>query len=597
MPDVADIVEMAAKLYPPFVGLISWKYRFPASALYHSLSVAAIAGGIAKLLTTNEDEVDLSTYGGLVHDFYQKGSSVGLTKEKGREILRLFFREEGFEEKLIGEVLELVNYNVAENPKVWAGKHPIASLSIWLADTIAGTYSAFTIHSEVTMRAERLSELQQKLLESLSIDIVSITIPQVVIRSYIYSLIVNDLRGKSVPILARDGLVVVKYVEEPLNIAFDIDRVKLEKYEVNEIRSRLKRTSEETFNKRFKPEKLVKSSNTRLVLDESVEGHFIGVKLGGVHYESNARYKCVFCGLPTHDLFHPASIGYVLYGTGSVERWSPRVPAIGVNLNRLMQSGWLKAGIVACPLCVLDSATVWKTLVQDRISKADYFIQFYFTLPTHYDVARLLSYIARKVLLPSHDAREEDVFEDKLGEAVESPVMYGEVIADCIKEEIREILLVDSTWATYLKVVESNHEGENKDFAYYLPFMARAIFYTGVYPVKFARKLDPYSENRIIMPTHPLYDYDVVDKDLRTQTPLIVIALSLISHLEDELALRRGLKLGDEDRVRAVLNYLRYPFNVYSDFLLRHRAGRVAVEVYREFTKDPVGYYTRALKR
>ncbi|MFN4046449.1 MAG: hypothetical protein ACK4H7_03830, partial [Acidilobaceae archaeon] len=110
--NIPKVARAGYTLYHPFLGLTSWKYNVPASALYHSVTVSVIAGNIAELLAENEDEIDMATYGGLVHDLYQKGRTGGLTKETSREIIRKTLGEEGLDEKIIGEVLESANYNV-----------------------------------------------------------------------------------------------------------------------------------------------------------------------------------------------------------------------------------------------------------------------------------------------------------------------------------------------------------------------------------------------------------------------------------------------------------------------------------------------------
>jgi len=512
MPSLRELVKTSLELYPPFIGLVCWKYRVAASALYHSLSVSTIASSIAELLTEDLDEIDIATYSGLIHDYYQKCSSVGLTAERSGEIIKMVLEEEGVRSNTINEVLESANYNIAENPRIWAGKHPIASLSIWLADTIAGATSAFTVQNNVIERLNRLGESQLKAFNSLNIGVISITIPQVALRSYMYSLAVKKLMEKyeeAVPIVARDGLVVIaRDVEEPLTVDISVDEIRLEEEVINAIRGSLK-AKEKTFNERFKPCKFTKGSSEKLVLDESVKSLLLNLSLLDISYEITSLYKCIFCGLPTPDPIHPASVGYVLYGRSSMERWNPKMPAIGVNLNRLMQQRrWLKEGIVACPLCVLDAITIRRDMAQTGIRAADYFLQLYFPLPTHYILAAYLSSIAFSI--KTREVSLEDVIS-----AATSPAKYAEFVVSLGQKEVMP--LIDSTWAMNITTVRAEG-GDEETFASLLPCLARIILFTGVYPIKLSRKPDPSIENKLIIPVHPLYDYELTK--LRSQTPL-----------------------------------------------------------------------------
>ncbi|MEM3186653.1 MAG: hypothetical protein QXQ39_08250, partial [Conexivisphaerales archaeon] len=251
-----ELIETAYTLFPPFIGLVSWKYLVPSSALYHSLSVASIAGGIAELLTSDADEVELATYAGLTHDYYQKGESVGLTVRSGEEILKHVLEMHGIEKKIVDAIVnEATRYNVAENPGLWAGKHPIASLSMWLADTIAGTPSALLVEQKIRERSSRLDEKLRKLLQSLKISFLSVLLPQVALRSGIYSEVVKTLNKTSaIPILARDGLVVISNTDLPL-IQVDIDNFRIDAKHYDTIyegaRKQASKLSRETFDNRM----------------------------------------------------------------------------------------------------------------------------------------------------------------------------------------------------------------------------------------------------------------------------------------------------------------------------------------------------------
>ncbi|MEM4777796.1 MAG: hypothetical protein QW073_05980 [Desulfurococcaceae archaeon] len=584
MINIVDLTRRAAELFPPFIGLVSWKYRVPASSFYHSLSVGALAGGLASLLTNDNDEIELASYTGLVHDYYQKGVSVGLSAEKSGLIIRNVLNSAGVDDKIVRDVEESVRYNVCENPEIWAGKHPEASLSMWLADTVAGAASAFQIEANIALRSSRLSEELRKLLGSLHITIVSITIPQVYLRSILYNKIVEKIRGKCenlVPIIARDGLVIITNDKTCVdNIIVDINDVKLSGTEIDLIRASLKSKTSK-FNERFRPELFAASSKLPLPLDERIKNCFIGIELSGVTWMKSSEYKCIFCGLPLSEYVHPSSVGYVLYGKPSMERWNPRVPAVGVNLNTLFQRKyWLKMGVVSCPLCVLDAVAVWREMRQNKISSADYFIQMLFPLPTHYDVALGLSRIAYSILL------EKDKLIDTVEESYQSPSNYADHVIKLMSGS-GGVPIIDFTWASYLTVV-SEKDGETKSLAYYLPYLAMIILYTSVYPVKFVKKPDAIAERRLVTPSYPLYDFEPTSSEWAGDVPLVVALLSLLPVIPPIHT--RGVS--ETDQTLAILDYMKYPREMAKTFLVRHEYGRAILDAYRRFKNDPVRFFT-----
>ena len=600
---ISDIVKTALTLYHPFVGLVSWKYETPSSALYHSLSVAVMAHDIARLLAEDEEEALVAAYGGLVHDFYQKGVSVSpaLTKEVGEKIIAKVLSEENVDKRVIGDVLQSANYNVAENPSIWGSKHPVASLSMWLADGIASSRTALEIY--YTLRGRGVSKLtseQQKLLEGVAVDVISLGMPQVALRSAMYSAIVARLRkGDSlVPIIAREGLVVLRRSSSDLpeiSIREVLEELKksekIEQYIGNICRGRGK------CRERLEP---LKREVGELLCDDILETSVFatpGVKLSlSVGSCRGAQYSCLFCGQPVHDFaFHPGAVGYFLYGQTRVETWNPRLPAVsygGTNLHALMQSGWKRRGVVACPLCVLDSFGMRVNFTRDQLTQAHYFIEFFFTLPTHYDLARGMVRIARETLRGQNTVMWDGILWGKEREggrnidAVLRSVYGGDTGEDSWAE------LLDATWTTHFIIAGPwiAEAGDVESFGFYLPRIAKAILFTGVYPVKFSKRPDPHVGDRLIEPTYPLYDYSVTDKNLRRITPLVVLTLSMIDELDDELVGVRG-RLSREDRVRITLNYLRYPFELCKDLLVRRKEGRRLFEAYERFVENPLSLY------
>ncbi|MEM1897723.1 MAG: HD domain-containing protein [Sulfolobales archaeon] len=583
------LIETAYALFPPFIGLVSWKYYIPSSALYHSLSVASIAGGIAELLTNDTDEVELAMYAGLTHDYYQKGVSVGLTARSGEEILKRVLEEHGVERKIVDAVVnEATRYNVAENPSIWAGKHPVAGLSMWLADTIAGASSAFIVEQSIRERSNRLSEEQRKLLQSLKISIFSVLLPQVALRSEIYSEVVESLRKThAVPILCRDGLIAVSNSDPP-RTQIDIDIFRLDPGDLELIYEKVRKNSrslkKENFDERMRREPILRGSRHKTSLDESVQKLLLNVDLTSVSW-SKGSYRCVFCGLTVAEPVHPSAVGYMIYASSSMERWNTRVPAVGINLNQLFsQKNWLKEGIVSCPLCVLDAYVVYRMMKENSIDEADYFAILYFPLPTHYEVAKMLSAVARRILFMDSQKGGKDVL-TMVEESFTNPEKYVEHAMEQVKD-IEATILVDSTWALHFEVVPEI-EGELETMAKYLPGLARAILFTGLYPVKFSSKVDPLTERRLISPAYPLYDVDPVDGE--HHVALLLGLLSIIDSLDD--GAKRGEELTDRDRARIVMDYMRYPFSMYRDLMLKHRVGRAMLSAYLRFKENPVGLF------
>lgn len=590
-----QLTEIAYNLFPPFIGLVSWKYKIPSSALYHSLSVASIAGSIAELLTNDADEIELATYAGLVHDYYQKGDSVGLTTSIGEKILKKVFDTYGLDKKIIDTIVcEATRYNIAENPGIWAGKHPIASLSIWLADTIAGTPSALLLEQAIRERSSRLDETQRKLLQSLRITIFSALLPQVALRSGIYSEVVKTLsKTHAIPILARDGLIAISNTDMP-QVQIDIDTFRFDPniyhiiYDEARKKLRINPLKRKTFDERMRQDLFLRNSNHKIPLDESVRKLFLNIDLSNILWGSGS-YRCMFCGLPVVDPIHPSAVGYILYASSSVERWSVRVPAVGINLNSLFQKKWLGAGIVSCPLCVLDAYEIYLMMRTNNINSADYFAVLYFPLPTHYMVAEMLSAVAHRVLSTAISQRGGIDFASVIKESFEKAEKYVEHAMEYIKDTGAAIL-VDSTWALYFEVMQMVG-GELETLATYLSSLARVILFTGVYPVKFSSKIDPLTERRLLSPAYSLYDVDPADERLRDQTPLLVALLSIINILDDELSTRRGVRLTDKDRARHVMDYLRYPYSMHRDLLLKHSVGRAVLSAYHRFREDPLSIF------
>ncbi|MEM4847216.1 MAG: hypothetical protein QW794_05610, partial [Thermosphaera sp.] len=176
-------------------------------------------------------------------------------------------------------------------------------------------------------------------------------------------------------------------------------------------------------------------------------------------------------------------------------------------------------------------------------------------------------------------------------ESFTNPEKYVEHAMEQVKD-IEATILVDSTWALHFEVMpkkskKDEKEGEVKIMAMYLSRLARTVLFTGLYPVKFSSKIDPLTERRLISPAYPLYDVDPVDGG--SHVALLLGLLSIIDSLD--AGVKRGEELTDRDRVRIVMDYMRYPFSMYRDLLLKHRVGRAMLSAYLRFKENPVGLF------
>ncbi|MEM1831623.1 MAG: hypothetical protein QXJ97_08865, partial [Desulfurococcaceae archaeon] len=221
---------------------------------------------------------------------------------------------------------------------------------------------------------------------------------------------------------------------------------------------------------------------------------------------------------------------------------------------------------------------------ENSIDEADYFAVLYFPLPTHYEVAKMLSAVARRILFMDSQKSEKDVL-TMVEESFTNPEKYVEHAMEQVKD-IEATILVDSTWALHFEVVPEI-EGELGTMAMYLSRLARTVLFTGLYPVKFSSKIDPLTERRLISPAYPLYDVDPVDGG--SHVALLIGLLSIIDSLDG--GAKRGEELTDRDRARIVMDYMRYPFSMYRDLLLKHRVGRAMLSAYLRFKENPVGLF------
>ncbi|MEM3204285.1 MAG: HD domain-containing protein, partial [Saccharolobus sp.] len=535
-----NIVKAAYYLFTPYIGLTAWKRAEPVSALFHSLSVALIARDVAQILTDNKDEIDLAAYGGLVHDFFQKtkGEEGKLPKEIASEIVKTVFSNIGVKKEIIREIIDAGNYNIAENPSIWNGKHPIAGLSMWIGDTVASTSSAFLVEYNVLSRSNKLGNNQQKLLQNLKFDVVSITIPQLALRSAMYRKIYENVKNsKAVPVIARDGLVIIRDSNTKLGFKIDMNDLRPDEDLVNAVlekrKSKSKKSSSEStdkdkIEKEFLPEK-VKKNGEKFSIHESVKNALVNLELENIEYKQDAEYNCMFCGYLVTDPLTPKWYGYTLYGESTLERWSPRVEPL-TNLNTTFSKP-IKEGLVSCPLCVLDAFTYREIIGAQSQTNLDYIIHFYFPLPTHYWLAEYFAKILEQILYPVYDTSGKAYYDfvDKINKSLDDPKEWYKAANELYVSRGKgsSIPLIDSTWSTIVLPTSSKQKGEfNKDLAFSISAIAVGMFFTGLYPATFSAKVSPAYEKKLLSPVKPIYDFDPTNSKYEADTPLVITTMA-----------------------------------------------------------------------
>ncbi|MEM4975643.1 MAG: hypothetical protein QXM69_10705 [Sulfolobaceae archaeon] len=607
--DYLNIVKAAYYLFTPYIGLTAWKRAEPVSALFHSLSVALIARDVAQILTDNKDEIDLAAYGGLVHDFFQKTKGEEgeqLPIEIASEIVKTVFsnikdeKDENkkiIDEKIIDEIIDDVgNYNIAENPRIWACNHPIAGLSIWIADTVASTSSAFLIEDNIRSRgSSKLDTIQQELLKKLEFDVVSITIPQLALRSVMYRKIYENVKNlKVVPVVARDGLVIIRDSNTKLEFKIDMNDLRPDEESVDKV---LKKVRSKDKEKEYKPQK-VKKNGEKFSLHESVKNALVNLELDYIEYKQDAEHKCIFCGYPVTDPLTPKWYGYTLYSDPGLETWSPRVEPL-TNLNTTFREP-IRKGLVSCPLCILDAFTYREIISAQSKTNLAYIIHFYFPLPTHYWLAEYFAKILELILNSFYYNSEVEYrnFVDKIKKSLDDPKEWYNAAKDLYVSRGKgsSIPLIDSTWATIVLPTSSIVKGGefNKDLAFYISAIAIGMFFTGLYPVAFNAKVSPAYEKRLLSPVKPLYNFDPTDRKYEADTPLVITTMALLYEKEgnEEDSHERGPEIILE-KVSDILRYIRYPFDFYIHILLNHEVGIKAFENYTSFRRDPLSFYKK----
>jgi hypothetical protein len=569
--NVSELYRVTYNVFHPFIGLLSWKRHTIISAIQHSLNVAAIACDIAALLTNNGDEIDIATYGGLFHDLYQKSGSAHLKREDVKPLIEHALNVEGLDGNIIKRILDSCNYNVAENPEIWStSQYRVAAASMRLADMIASAENAFNIIREV--EAEKAKNgVMKDIIDKLDFAILAVYIPQPALRSLIYHLAAEKIAGQGkehVIILARDGAVIVSSKELGIKWPIEIEYSDIKNVislKVGDIADRIHsgKVKNETKLELF----AIDSADELLPLDETTDFLLSGIKLVGITQKRGSR-KCLICGMPSAEEFRPTIYGYAKYKEAATERWSPKYPA-GENLNILLQR-WRGKGVCICPLCVLEALTQWRAVAQADQNRSDYSVQFFFTEPSHYRVARDLSTLAKKIVSRNLETTHEDLL--KL--LKEPQVILRELKSS--ESYYDPFILIDFTWSALILLIEGG-EKEREDFARFLPNISKAIILTGIYPAKFTRIPDPVIERRLILPVHPLYDYDV--NVYGSMVPLTLFAIAAIKELYEK---------GKEERI--MLDYLNYPYWMVEDLLMKSSTGREVLRARDEFAKNPCNF-------
>ncbi|MEM4086832.1 MAG: hypothetical protein QXR34_10850, partial [Saccharolobus sp.] len=425
----------------------------------------------------------------------------------------------------------------------------------------------------------------------------------------------NVKNSKVVPVVARDGLVIIRDSNTKLGFKIDMNDLRLsetladkviKKRVEKAIQSGSKKSPEEIMEevkREYKPEKVKKNGEEKLSLHESVKNALVNIELENVEYKQDANYRCMFCGYPVTDPLVPQWCGYISYGESSLERWNTRVKPL-THLRDTFGDP-IEEGLVSCPLCVLDSGIYWEIFGgNDEKSNLDYIIHFYFPLPTHYWLSEYFSKIIDQILDDAYYNEYSEIV-DKISNSLDNPKEWynaAKGLYDKWNKSVEEsevdreekkltplekklTPLIDSTWATIVLPTSSKQEGEfNKDLAFFISAIAAGMFFTGLYPAAFNAKVSPAYEKKLLSPVKPLYDFDPTDSKYEADTPLVITTMASLYTIP---------KGNLDNKISEILRYLTYPFDFYIHILLNHEVGIKAFENYASFRRDPLSFYKK----
>lgn len=260
--NIDELFMKALEAYHPFISSENWKYSDVLTAFIHSVSAAYSAYKLSLVLGKDDDFAEKAFFIGLFHDFYQK---FGKKVEDLREVVKMFVDDK--------EVLEGINYNLAENPDL----NPKFGKIVWFADMMQSSNMSFL----------DLFNLVKKVDPSLNAYFFTVSLPQIGTRSAIMKKVVEkveEMTDNSLIVLTKDGVVVItkKDIELPIRVNWDELKIPRDGEEWAEIEKRDKELINDFFDK-GKP-----SANFK--------GFFYNVEVDGIEHKEGGE-RCFLCGI------------------------------------------------------------------------------------------------------------------------------------------------------------------------------------------------------------------------------------------------------------------------------------------------------------
>ncbi|BDC17496.1 hypothetical protein [Acidianus sp. HS-5] len=493
-----ELFVTALEAYHPFIGSENWKYSDVLTAFTHSVSAAYSAYKLSLVLGKDDDFAEKAFFMGLFHDFYQK---FGKEVEGLREVVKMFVDD--------NEVLEGINYNLAENPSL----NPKFGKIIWFADMMQSSNMSFL----------ELFNLVRKVDPSLNAYFFTVSLPQVGTRSAIMKEVVKKLDDYvTLTVLTKDGVVVITKSEivVPIKVSWEDIKIPRESDEWSEVEKK----DEDLINDFFGNGKPKANS----------KGFFFNVEVEGIEDEEGEGDRCLLCGIDSPKLYVPQAYGYALYSKANNEKWSPKIKPLS-NLHDRFDK---KYGI--CFWCAYDSLYLSKHSLAANKGQTKYFLLGYFTRPTPKEVAENLAILlgsnvdTRAIGGISLDEVEDGLFSWRNFVHKVIPNMTGDRMETILDYSSAMVLRDFGTTFEQGKRKYLLGDQPIKGFVDLLPSLSALLLISSFYPVKVTLHPDQVIERRILSFGKPIavFDYDP-SKESLSKLPPYTLSLLFSSRLVD----------------------------------------------------------------
>ena len=372
-----SVISLVNALLPPPLSAIPAKFHTPLSLYVHSLSTGIISATLSSMIFEGDEELEvLSGVLGVTHDIHQKLVKDGLSSPKTAK-------------KYIRDALETVDlsdyYKYVErgidsdacgknNPILGVTKE--VSTICHMGDMVQGRYTGLQL-------LYWLKSMIDSITNEIDVGLYSVMIPQPFARtkimSEVYRKLTEKIMDKKLVLTSPWGLYVFTYSDvlpesvmvywDELTFCEDItDDSVLKCDDENDKDKKDSKNDKEKSkvcglyvckSKRGKYEKV------KPVLDKSILGSFINVKLGGVDYK-NITSDYHYCGLTGTRHLKDQSLPLMYYKYMSnlnvkIEKWNRFLASNTVVRHK----GNYSSGVGIGPLCGLDATSTRGILNSD----------------------------------------------------------------------------------------------------------------------------------------------------------------------------------------------------------------------------------------